>query len=403
MSAIEYEIIRKRRTGAMQVVSSSDFSLKRVKVVAAQDVFANPNVSLYCLDEPSKQALFVEVPPEVDLLQDSFMFQGQYRHAQKVFGVSYEALQKRSDELGDWWDDLTLIYSVGRCGSTLVARMFGRVPECLSLSEPDVYSQIVGLPLTEEEVVQRLRMCTRNIWRPVPGKTHVAIKYRSMGVEHATLMFRAFPDAHYLFMYRHAESYVVSAMRAFAYRWSPLWAFNWMYQLPVARQFLYWYFSRNYDEQIRFASFASKFTPRELVDLGPVGVLTITWASAMQQCLAMQQARISVLTLRYEDLVACPTDVVAHLMRFCNVRPENTHLALEAMSEDAQRDSILARDKRRKWQLSKKHRDIMRTVLERHDVIRSADYQLPSTYRVFPRLHRTEAVVTEVAQKRSVG
>lgn len=399
MTAIEFEIRRKRRTGAMQVVSAADFSLRRRGTAVADEILSNPNISLYCLDEPARLALFVETPPTVDLLQDSFMFQGQYRHALKVYGVSYETLQNFTDERGDAWDDLTLIYSVGRCGSTLVARMFGRVPDCLSVSEPDVYSQLVGLALSEEETVQRLRMCTRCLWRPNSGKRHMAIKYRSMGVEHASLMFRAFPEAHYLFLYRHAEPFVVSAMRAFGYPWSPLWAFNLLYRVPIARQLLKWYFARNYDEQVRFAPFAGKFKSNELVELGPVAVLTITWVSAMQQCLAMEAAKIPVLTIRYEDLLASPSDVVAEIMRYCRVKPEDVPATMDAMAEDAQRDSILARDKRRKWTLTEKHRATIREVLERHPVIRSPDFQLPTTLRVFPRLHATEGD----ERRRSVG
>src|SRR3712207_7974264 len=36
----------------------------------------------------------------------------------------------------------SLIYSTGRCGSTLVSRAFNQADSIISLSEPDVYTQI---------------------------------------------------------------------------------------------------------------------------------------------------------------------------------------------------------------------------------------------------------------------
>jgi hypothetical protein len=402
MSAFEFEIRRRRRTGALQVVAASDFKLRRCGAVDARELLQRPNVSLYCVDEPAKQALFVETPPGLDLLQGSFLFLEQYRNARRVFGVSYETLQQIGDERGEWWNDLSLIYSVGRCGSTLVSRMFGRLPECLSLSEPDVFTQLVGLGLTDEEIVQRLRMCTRCVILPGQSKSHLVIKYRSMGIEHAALMSRAFPAAKLLFLYRHVESFIVSAMRAFAYRGSPLWGFSLMYRWPILKSILRWYFAKNYEEQVRFAPFARQFTPSEMVDLGPVGTLTMTWLSAMQRCLALQGASVPLLALRYEDLLASPSDVSREIMKYCHVPEEKIPQTLDAMSEDAQRDSILARRKHRKWQMTDESRQTIEQVLARHETIRTADYQLPNTLRVFPRLHGADSA-GDKARHRSAG
>ena len=56
-----------------------------------------------------------------------------------------------------------MIYSVGRCGSTLLSKVFNQVDTVLSLSEPDVFSQIVGMRnpdrSNDEEVIGLLKAC----------------------------------------------------------------------------------------------------------------------------------------------------------------------------------------------------------------------------------------------------
>src|SRR6266487_4516820 len=54
---------------------------------------------VYCLDHPNQQAIFVETPPTVDLLQASFYFLTQYEQAQRLIAVPYTTLRELVSEL----------------------------------------------------------------------------------------------------------------------------------------------------------------------------------------------------------------------------------------------------------------------------------------------------------------
>src|SRR3954464_5827490 len=102
-----------------------NFVLREGESAPAEIVLENPDVSLYCLDADNRQALFVQTPPGVGLLQQPFYYLAQYQHAQRVIAVPYDDLDRLADGLPpDDAGNLVLIYSVGRCGSTLISQSF---------------------------------------------------------------------------------------------------------------------------------------------------------------------------------------------------------------------------------------------------------------------------------------
>jgi hypothetical protein len=67
MSGQYLNIESRERQMAGFLASLADFTVTTGETVSADVVRANPNVSLYCLDEASKCAIFVELPADVDL------------------------------------------------------------------------------------------------------------------------------------------------------------------------------------------------------------------------------------------------------------------------------------------------------------------------------------------------
>jgi hypothetical protein len=143
MEARSLIIEERRREAGIALVSPSDFRVRDGGAVDAGIVLRQPNLSLYCLDFENRQALFVETPPECDLSRAPFMYQAQAEAALRLIQVPFEALDRLAEEVAIDPARLILIYSVGRCGSTLVSHAFNEVEGVESLSEPDVFTQML--------------------------------------------------------------------------------------------------------------------------------------------------------------------------------------------------------------------------------------------------------------------
>ena len=107
-------------------------------------MLANPNISLYCLDDASKRAIFVELPPDTDLAKAPFVYRTQYEQAQRLIALPYESFIQLAHDLPRV-ENLIMCYMTGRCGSTLLSHVLNELDTVLSLSEPDVATQFVHL------------------------------------------------------------------------------------------------------------------------------------------------------------------------------------------------------------------------------------------------------------------
>src|SRR5262245_45944595 len=137
MQAHELTIESKVKPGPFDIVSADDFRAQVTRPVNPRLVLEQPNVSLYCLDHANRQALFVETPPEVDLLRAPFYFIAQYEVARHLIAVPYATLHALAGELRLDPRRIILFYSTGRCGSTLLSHVMNQTPAVVSFSEPD--------------------------------------------------------------------------------------------------------------------------------------------------------------------------------------------------------------------------------------------------------------------------
>src|SRR5215212_1489857 len=91
MTAQYLTIERKERQGAGFLASLNDFTVTEGAAINADIVCTSPNVSLYCLDDTTKRAIFVELPSDTDLSKIPFVYQTQYEQARRLIAVSYDS------------------------------------------------------------------------------------------------------------------------------------------------------------------------------------------------------------------------------------------------------------------------------------------------------------------------
>src|SRR3954468_15483738 len=93
--------------------SLTDFSVTPGEAVSADIVCADPALSLYCLDEATRQAIFAELPPEVDLARAPLFYLTQYMQAKRLVAVPFDTFRELARELPAV-EQLIMIYMTGR-------------------------------------------------------------------------------------------------------------------------------------------------------------------------------------------------------------------------------------------------------------------------------------------------
>jgi hypothetical protein len=198
----------------------SDFRCRVEATADARIILDRPEITLYCLDDDSRQAVFLEGPPGVDLSQQPFYFLHQFNNAQRMYTTTFEVLQELGTAMGNRFKTFIPMYTVGRCGGTLLSRAFNRMDTVHSLDEPDVYSRLAGMRPTDgsrdSEVTQIIVASTRLLFKPMKPKADTLfIKFRpGAPMEVGDLIYKAFPQSKAMFLYRNAETWARSWARA---------------------------------------------------------------------------------------------------------------------------------------------------------------------------------------------
>ncbi|MDQ8184673.1 hypothetical protein [Pelagicoccus sp. SDUM812002] len=206
----------------LAIVSPTDFTLGESQPIEISDIASDSRFSLYCLDFEEEQACWVRTPENIDITKGSFIYTTQFELAQEMAISSFDELADIVSGIDLKESNITIIHSVGRCGSTLINRVFASQPQIFSLSEPDTITQIceaLGAERISTATAARLLpLVSKAVIRPVPGSTrreNVAIKLRSQCISIAEQLCEALPQAHNIYLKRSPENWLRSAYRAF--------------------------------------------------------------------------------------------------------------------------------------------------------------------------------------------
>jgi len=365
-----FHIQHKNRKTPNTIVSPEDFSYLEGETIEPTVVLENDNMSLYCLDPQNQQVIFVETPLDSALSQASFFYEAQYELAQRLIVMPYSDFHQIAEKLEPLQKQVVLIYSVGRCGSTLLSKGFNQLDSVVSLSEPDVFSQMVMMRNPDGrddlEMAKLLKSCLllqtkSNISKP----SSYVLKFRSFCIELGDLIYQAVPQAQAIFMYRNAEEVVKSAIRAFAH---------------ITQHYSSSELQKNID-------FLSRFTPllKEYVNYieGEPSVIdseTISWLSIMHRYLVLYQQGVPLCAVRYEDLLANPQLMMNELFNYCGLQTSDVSHVFE---EDSQEGTLLSQAALRQNNLELPDRleirNKMNPLLTKHPEIKTPDFIVPRT------------------------
>ena len=372
MSTKVLHIRAKNRTPDPTFAKLEDFDYQEGEIVDPLTIIKNTNISLYCLDLENQRAIFVETPLDIELSQAPFFYQSQYDHAQKLIAIPFSELPQLLESI-EPIKNLVIIYSVGRCGSTLLSKVFNQVDTVLSLSEPDVFSQIVGMRnpdgSNDNEIAALLKICLYLIGKPISKKpqSHCVIKLRSFCIELGDLIATVLPDAKVIFLYRNLEEVIKSSMRAYTIMNS---------LLPTIEQ--------NIDLYSRFIPLLKDYANDiDFTDSNAIDFYTIMWLSAMQCYLKLYQKNMASFAILYEDLVADRESIITSIFKYCGLPIAEVSHACSVFNKDAQKGSNLSQETTRNNKINEPDileiRQKIAKLLDKHPQIKTSDFIVPGT------------------------
>jgi hypothetical protein len=272
------------------------------------------------------------------------------------------------------------VFSIGRCGSTLVSHVLNTSTRVWGLSEPIAFPRLimtnynsdVRLTAPRRRMVDLIRACTILQYRPPAGSGAevFALKFHSQCFFHADLYFEAFPEAAFVFLYRDAIS------------WTKSWyqmaqKYGYTAQLTGARRLELW-------NCITAADDPAHLRPYVDIDARQVAMedgLALGWARNMEAYGHFLEAGVPFLALRYNELNRDRAASLKQLFTHCRLPAEEVAAGLVAFDKDSQAGDIVSADVVAEA-MTDAQVERLRGVLARRPTYGDPDLRLQNSHRV---------------------
>lgn len=327
MTATVYRIAARNETFPAEVRHPGQFDLV-APVAAEAEILLGNNWSLYCLDLAGGRALFVELPPGIDLSAAPFVYSAQFQAAIRAATVPLDLLLQLAAASADP-PDIALLLSTGRCGSTYASRVLAQIPGVWSLSEPDWFTNLAFARFDLEDGTRDalISACVRLTCQPPKAADvrTVVFKPRSEMMCQAAAYTGVVGPARTVFLYRDCFGYANSLYR-FAQRVSGV--------KDPAPGTAPWKVARDMSTISAPQHVLPEFFPEsariELIDL-----IAVAWALRISAYQDAAKRGLSAVPLHYDDLVADPGAGMRQLLTGCGIDPAHADIAAISFAGDA--------------------------------------------------------------------
>ena len=334
----QFAIENKHRRNIGHVAQLEDFTIATQGEVDVAAVVANPAVSLYCLDDKARQAVFVELPPDADLAKSPFVYLSQHEEARRLFTMPYETFHRVAATLPAVTRPIFL-HITGRSGSTLLSHAFNESGLVKSLAEPDVVSQFSNLrhssePSRETELQTLAQSSIQFLFKNDHGpniEAH-AVKFRNQAVPVMDLFQKTFPEGRSLFLYRDVIGFTASFQRIFRKA-----------GLPESQSFTNW----QHNSALSLSgdlTHVADYLGRAEGEITIAQQCALWWLVVMDWYLAQYERGVSTMAIDFSDLVNAQEETLSAIFRYCRLSAEGVERGLQAYNRDSQEGTFLARE-----------------------------------------------------------
>ena len=371
--ATTFEIVDRPHHPPFRGADLRNFHLGETGQWPAGEILENPHITLHGLDFEKRQAILVETPSDVNLSHAPFYSITQFEKAERIWTVSFETMLQLAQSVAVDDKRLISIYSVGRCGSTLASQIFAQVPGVISISEPGALSQLVIVrnsgAHSEDDLVALLK-ATVCLLCKTPAETAWVIKGQSFVIELGDWLHEIYPQTRNLFLYRHAETWLRSGLRAYS------------------RVFEGTDEERRARENERRGVLGALVPPIANYDanllLSHAEMLALMWLRAMERYAQYCTMGMEMLAIRYASWRSAPRETAEAMLEYCRCRPADMTAIWETLNRDSQAGTRLSREAldRRERAVTERDLEELRWHLQHHAFIHDPDFEVPNTLKL---------------------
>jgi hypothetical protein len=317
--------------------------------------------------------VFVETPADIDLSQASFYFDPQFEKAKRVLTIPLETMRKLAKSVTIDDSRLILLYSTGRCGSTLASQIFAQIPGVINISEPHALSQLVvarnSRAYREDDLVALLK-ATVCLLCKTAAETAWVIKGQSFVIELGDWLHELYPQTKNLFLYRHAETWLRSGLRAYSH------VVAGTEEERIARE--------NQRREVLGPLVPAIAQYDAQRPLSHAEMLALMWLSAMERYVQYCNMGIEMLAIRYASWRSAPRETAEAMLDYCQCRPADMTAIYETLNRDSQAGTGLSREAlvQRKRVVAEREQKEFHWHLRNHAFIHEADYEVPNTLKI---------------------
>jgi hypothetical protein len=368
-----FEIADRPQDAPFRAADLRNFHLGETGQVPAGKILENPHISLHSLDFDNRQAVFVETPADVNLSHAPFYFVAQYEKAKRLWTIPFVTMVQLAQSVPVDDKRLVLIYSVGRCGSTLASQIFAQLSGVINFSEPHALMQLViarNTKAVDEDELFALLEATIRLLCKTTAETAWVIKGQSFVIELGDWLHEMYPQTKNLFLYRHAETWLRSGLRAYSN------VFEGTDQERRARE--------NERREVLGPLVPSIDQYDAKLLLSHAEMLTLMWLRAMERYVQYCRMGIEMLAIRYASWRSAPRETAEAVLDYCRCRPSDMTAIYETLSRDSQADTHLSREalEQRERVMTEVELEELHWHLRNHAFIHDADFTVPNTLKI---------------------
>ena len=303
---------RYRFDKVMSRPSSSDY-IATHRGFVDPDLVLRGNITLYELT--ALKAVFIESPENINVYHSSvasFVKEGQFNHAQKLYVMPITSFYKLAEKVGRPQAPIILLGNKSRCGSTLLTQLMDSTDEIVSMSEPAAFEAVTfacqNKMFSDEYLERYIVSGISMLCKPMSRKPCAYfIKMSGAAMVHMEKVRDLFPDTKLLFMYREGLDVAVSLVKI-------------SYKLPILRII----FTLGRFHKIFTRTFFEAVTgvPGKEFDFRikhQVLYTVMVWVILCKKYLNLRQEGYPLAAIKFEDLISEPKYTLQELFKYCEL------------------------------------------------------------------------------------
>ena len=328
-SATVYKILFRYKPAERLDFSCKDDFISIVEESAHPEIVLKDKISLYCIN--AREAVLVDCGNEdiFDSAHHTFVYNAQFAIAKKMICVPLSSFYKIVSNITLPSIPLVHLPNHGRCGSTLITKLFEAMPGTLAISETNAFTDLASL--SQQGIVNRdelrkicfsIIMCTVKHCNSRNSKL-LFLKFQNVVTYVTDIMIETVPQIKHIYMFRQPVSFVRSYEKL-------LFVNNWE---PLTGEMCNFWSGLGCNEILQdYPNYGIDFVSK-LSSFEKFGLIWITGVAAFNKFVANGY---SIKSLRYEDLISNPKETLLSIFKYVNIDENLIPDINVVMSKDSQ-------------------------------------------------------------------